>query len=215
MAHPELVADCFKAMQDAVSIPITIKHRIGINGRETYQDLHQFVETLYQAGCKSFTVHARIAILEGLSPKDNREIPPLQYATAAQLVTDFPEAEFILNGGIKTFSECHNHLATFDGVMLGREAYYNSWMLAQVDSQLFSDRTLVSTRTELLEQLQPYFAAHLAEGEAPQHITRHLLGLAQGFPGARKFRQLLSSDIYKSAQPMQVYEQAMLALNGQ
>lgn len=215
MAHPELVADCFKAMQDAVSIPITIKHRIGINGRERYEDLHDFVATIHQAGCQSFTVHARIAILEGLSPKANREVPPLQYETAARLLEDFPQTEFILNGGIKTFDQCQQHLQRFAGVMLGREAYYNGWMLAQVDQQLFAATVpKVQTRTELLEKLLPYFVAHLEQGEAPQHVTRHVLGIAQGFPGARRFRQLLSSDIYRSETPIKVYEQAILALNG-
>ncbi|AKX54489.1 tRNA-dihydrouridine synthase A [Thiopseudomonas alkaliphila] len=215
MAHPELVADCFKAMQDAVSIPITIKHRIGINGRERYEDLHDFVATIHQAGCQSFTVHARIAILEGLSPKANREVPPLQYETAARLLEDFPQTEFILNGGIKTFDQCQQHLQRFAGVMLGREAYYNGWMLAQVDQQLFAATApKVQTRTELLEKLLPYFVAHLEQGEAPQHVTRHVLGIAQGFPGARRFRQLLSSDIYRSETPIKVYEQAILALNG-
>lgn len=215
MAHPELVADCFKAMQDAVSIPITIKHRIGINGRERYEDLHDFVAKIHQAGCQSFTVHARIAILEGLSPKANREVPPLQYETAARLLEDFPQTEFILNGGIKTFDQCQQHLQRFAGVMLGREAYYNSWMLAQVDQQLFAATApKVQTRTELLEKLLPYFVAHLEQGEAPQHVTRHVLGIAQGFPGARRFRQLLSSDIYRSETPIKVYEQAILALNG-
>jgi len=137
MGHPQLVADCVKAMRDAVSIPVTVKHRIGINGRDSYEELCDFVGTVRDAGCTSFTVHARIAILEGLSPKENRDIPPLRYDVAARLKADFPELEFILNGGIKTMEACHEHLQTFDGVMLGREAYHNPYLLAEVDQQLF------------------------------------------------------------------------------
>jgi len=133
MAHPALVADCVKAMRDAVSISVTVKHRIGINGRDSYAELCDFVGTVKDAGCTSFTVHARIAILEGLSPKENRDIPPLRYDVAAQLKQDFPELEINLNGGIKTLEQCQEHLQTFDGVMLGREAYHNPYLLAEVD----------------------------------------------------------------------------------
>ncbi|RYZ17097.1 MAG: tRNA dihydrouridine(20/20a) synthase DusA, partial [Chitinophagaceae bacterium] len=145
MAHPALVADCVKAMRDAVSTPITVKHRIGINGRDSYAELCDFVGQVRDAGCRSFTVHARIAILEGLSPKENRDIPPLRYDVAAQLKADFPDLEIILNGGIKTLDECRTHLRTFDGVMLGREAYHNSYLLAEVDQQLFGSTAPVVT----------------------------------------------------------------------
>jgi len=127
MGHPSLVADCVKAMRDAVDIEVTVKHRIGINGRDSYAELCDFVGQVRDAGCRSFTVHARIAILEGLSPKQNREVPPLRYDIAAQLKKDFPDLEIILNGGIKTLDECRAHLQTFDGVMLGREAYHNPY----------------------------------------------------------------------------------------
>lgn len=214
MAHPQLVADCVKQMQDSVAIPVTVKHRIGINGRDSYAQLRDFVGTVHEAGCTSFTVHARIAILEGLSPKENRDVPPLRYDIAAQLKTDFPDLEFILNGGIKTLEQCSEHLQTFDGVMLGREAYQNPWLLSQVDHQLFGDPQPDMTRTSILEQLQPYIEHHLAQGGKVPHITRHILGIAQGFPGARRFRQLLSADIYKSEQPMAIFEQAVVGLNG-
>ena len=125
MGHPALVADCVKAMLDAVEIAVTVKHRIGINGRDSYAELCDFVGQVREAGCRSFTVHARIAILEGLSPKENREVPPLRYEVAAQLKKDFPDLEIVLNGGIKTLEACREHLQTFDGVMLGREAYHN------------------------------------------------------------------------------------------
>lgn len=209
MGHPALVADCVKAMRDAVGIPVTVKHRIGINGRDSYAELCDFVGQVAEAGCRSFTVHARIAILEGLSPKENREVPPLRYEVAAQLKRDFPHLEVILNGGIKTLDACRAHLDTFDGVMLGREAYQNPYLLAQVDQQLFGVERAVPTRGEVLRQLRPYIENHLARGGALHHITRHVLGLAQGFPGARRFRQVLSVDVHKSDQPLAVFDQAI------
>ncbi|NBA93768.1 tRNA dihydrouridine(20/20a) synthase DusA [Pseudomonas sp. R5(2019)] len=214
MGHPALVADCVKAMRDAVSIPVTIKHRIGINGRDSYEQLCDFVGQVREAGCRSFTVHARIAILEGLSPKENREIPPLRYDIAAQLKADFPDLEIVLNGGIKTLAECQAHLQTFDGVMLGREAYHNPYVLAEVDQRLFGSSAPVISRFEALQRLRPYIAAHLASGGAMHHVTRHILGLGQGFPGARKFRQLLSVDIHKSKDPLGLLDQAGEILEG-
>ncbi|MCY1407025.1 tRNA-dihydrouridine(20/20a) synthase [compost metagenome] len=214
MAHPALVADCVKAMGDAVSIPVTVKHRIGINGRDSYAELCDFVGTVREAGCRSFTVHARIAILEGLSPKENREVPPLRYDVAAQLKRDFPDLEIILNGGIKTIDECREHLQAFDGVMLGREAYHNPYLLAQVDSELFGDDRAPISRAEALARLRPYIERHIAEGGAMHHVTRHVLGLAQGFPGARRFRQLLSVDVHKVADPLALLDQATELLVG-
>lgn len=214
MGHPALVADCVKAMIDAVDIPVTVKHRIGINGRDSYTELCDFVGQVREAGCRSFTVHARIAILEGLSPKENREIPPLRYDVAAQLKQDFPDLELILNGGIKTLDECKTHLQTFDGVMLGREAYHNPYLLAEVDQQLFGSTAAVISRSDALAKLRPYIAAHLAAGGAMHHITRHVLGLGQGFPGARKFRQLLSVDIHKTQDPLGLLDQASQLLQG-
>ena len=214
MGHPALVADCVKAMIDAVQIPVTVKHRIGINGRDSYAELCDFVGQVRDAGCRSFTVHARIAILEGLSPKENREIPPLRYDVAAQLKQDFPDLEIILNGGIKTLEECHEHLKTFDGVMLGREAYHNPYLLAEVDQQLFGSSAPVISRAEALERLKPYIAAHLAAGGAMHHVTRHVLGLAQGFKGARRFRQLLSVDVHKTDDPLGLLDQAAELLKG-
>jgi len=214
MAHPALVAECVKAMRDAVSIPVTVKHRIGINGRDSYAQLCDFVGTVRDAGCESFTVHARIAILEGLSPKENRDIPPLRYDVVAQLKADFPELEIVLNGGIKTLEECHAHLQVFDGVMLGREAYHNSYLLAEVDQQLFGSAEPIITRAQVLEQLRPYIATHIASGGSMHHITRHILGLGQGFPGARRFRQLLSADIHKAKDPLALLDQAAELLEG-
>ncbi|MDZ5601805.1 tRNA dihydrouridine(20/20a) synthase DusA [Pseudomonas sp. RP23018S] len=214
MAHPALVADCVKAMRDAVATPVTVKHRIGINGRDGYAELCDFVGQVRDAGCRSFTVHARIAILEGLSPKENREVPPLRYDVAAQLKADFPDLEIVLNGGIKTLDACEAHLQTFDGVMLGREAYHNPYLLAEVDQRLFGSAAPVITRAEALAQLRPYIVAHIESGGAMHHVTRHILGLGQGFAGARRFRQLLSSDIHKHPQPLVVLDQAAELLAG-
>ncbi|MGB4072760.1 tRNA dihydrouridine(20/20a) synthase DusA [Pseudomonas sp.] len=214
MAHPALVADCVKAMQDAVSIPVTVKHRIGINGRDSYAELCDFVGTVRDAGCTSFTVHARIAILEGLSPKENREVPPLRYEVAAQLKQDFPDLEIILNGGIKTLEDCQQHLQTFDGVMLGREAYHNPYLLAHVGQLLFGSARPVLSRFEAMQSMREYIAAHLAEGGSMHHITRHMLGLGQGFNGARRFRQLLSVDIHKTSEPLALFDQAAQLLQG-
>lgn len=214
MAHPQLVADCVKAMHDAVGIEVTVKHRIGINGRDSYAELCDFVGQVSEAGCRSFTIHARIAILEGLSPKENREIPPLRYEVAAQLKQDFPELEIVLNGGIKTLEQCEAHLRVFDGVMLGREAYQNPYLLANVDQALFGSSAARVSRAEALRAMRPYIERHLAEGGAMHHITRHVLGLGQGFPGARRFRQLLSVDVHKTPDPLALLDQAIDLLEG-
>lgn len=211
MAHPTLVADCFKAMQDAVSIPVTIKHRIGIDGRESYDELLDFVGQGVQAGCKRFIVHARIAILKGLSPKQNRDIPPLKYDVAAQLTKDFPDCTFILNGGINTLLDCEQHLQTFDGVMVGRAAYHNTYEWATVDQRLFGSDTPIISREQAFLNILPYIEQHVKEGGTVQHISRHLLGLAQGFSGSRRIRQLLSVDIHK--QPArEVFDQVLTYL---
>lgn len=214
MGHPALVADCVKAMQDAVSIPVTVKHRIGINGRDSYSELCDFVGQVSEAGCHSLTVHARIAILEGLSTKENREIPPLRYDVAAHLKRDFPHLELILNGGIKTLEACEEHLQVFDGVMVGREAYHNTYLLAEVDQRLFGSDEPVITRSEALLRMRPYIQQHLAEGGVMHHVTRHVLGLAQGFAGARRFRQLLSVDVHKTNDPLSLLDQAIELLGG-
>ena len=214
MAHPALVADCVKAMRDAVGIEVTVKHRIGINGRDSYDELCDFVGQVRDAGCRSFTVHARIAILEGLSPKQNRDVPPLRYEVVEQLKRDFPDLEIILNGGIKTLDECEAHLQRFDGVMLGREAYHNPYLLAEVDARLFGSDEPAISRADALRQMRPYIERHLAAGGAMHHVTRHVLGLGQGFPGARRFRQLLSVDIHKTDAPLALLDRATELLEG-
>ncbi|MDO8299981.1 tRNA dihydrouridine(20/20a) synthase DusA [Lacisediminimonas sp.] len=196
MAEPQLVADCVKAMRDAVSIDVTVKHRIGIDRNEDYDFVRDFVGTIADAGCRTFIVHARNAILKGLSPKENREIPPLKYEVAYQLKREFPDLEIIINGGIKSDDEIAGHLAHVDGVMLGREAYHNPYAMATYDARFYGDATPVKTREEVLAAMIPYIQSQLdqfgSRGLKLNSITRHMLGLMAGLPGARAFRQVLS-----------------------
>jgi tRNA-dihydrouridine synthase A len=196
MAEPQLVADCVKAMRDAVSIDVTVKHRIGIDKNEDYGFVRDFVGTIADAGCNTFIVHARNAILKGLSPKENREIPPLKYDVAYELKREFPALEIIINGGIKTSDEVALHLQHVDGVMLGREAYHNPYVMADYDARFYGDDAPVKSRTEVLAAMMPYIASQLAEysekGLKLNSITRHMLGIMTGLPGARLFRQLMS-----------------------
>jgi tRNA-dihydrouridine synthase A len=193
MAEPRLVADCVKAMRDVVSIDVTVKHRIGINEIDSYDFVRDFVGTIAQAGCKTFIVHARNAILKGLSPKENREIPPLQYERAYQLKRDFPELEIIINGGIKTLQEIDQHLLYVDGVMLGREAYHNPYLMSSFDTRYYAAESMKKTRAQIIEAMLPYIHTQLArKGPRLNSITRHMLGLMTGLPGARAFRRQLS-----------------------
>ncbi len=196
MAEPQLVADCVKAMRDAVTIDVTVKHRIGIDKVEDYGFVRDFVGTVADAGCNTFIVHARNAILKGLSPKENREIPPLKYEMAYALKREFPGLEIIINGGIKTSDEIAQHLEHVDGVMMGREAYHNPYAMAGYDARFYGDETAVKSRQEVLEAMIPYIQAQLdayaARGLKLNSITRHMLGLMAGLPGARGFRQIMS-----------------------
>jgi tRNA-dihydrouridine synthase A len=196
MAEPQLVADCVKAMRDAVDIDVTVKHRIGLDQHESYDFVRDFVGTIAEAGCATFIVHARNAILKGLSPKENREIPPLRYDYAYRLKRDFPALEIILNGGERTLAEIDVHLQHVDGVMLGREAYHNPYSMAQYDARFYGDETAVRSRLEVLEAMIPYIQAqldaHASHGLKLNSITRHMLGLMAGLPGARTFRQVMS-----------------------
>ena len=196
MAEPQLVADCVKAMRDAVTIDVTVKHRIGIDKVENYGFVRDFVGTVADAGCTTFIVHARNAILKGLSPKENREIPPLKYEVAYELKREFPGLEIIINGGIKTADEIAQHLEHVDGVMMGREAYHNPYAMALYDARFYGDDTQVKSRQQVLAAMIPYIqaelAAHGARGLKLNSITRHMLGLMAGLPGARNFRQVMS-----------------------
>jgi len=208
MARPELVADCVKAMVDSCDIPVTVKHRIGIDHMETYAELVGFIDPVAAAGCSVFVVHARKAWLQGLSPKENRDIPPLNYPWVYQLKRDFPHLTIVLNGGIKTLQECQIHLQHVDGVMLGREAYQNPWMLAEVDTVLFGMDKTAESRDDVIAALLPYTERQLAGGAQLNHVTRHILGLYQGVPGARKFRRHLSENAYRKAAGVEVLIEA-------
>jgi tRNA-dihydrouridine synthase A len=194
MAEPELVAECVAAMREAAAIPVTVKTRVGIDGLDSYEHLAHFVRTVATAGCETFIIHARKAWLKGLSPKENREIPPLRYDVAKQLKQDFPQLEIVLNGGILTLEECVEHLHDFDGVMLGRSAYHNPYILAEADQRLFGDGHPTLSRHEILEAFLPYVEEELAKGQRLQSLARHILGLFHGAPGGRQWRRYLSEN---------------------
>lgn len=189
MAEPNLVAECIHSMQKAVSIPVTVKHRIGIDDMQSYEEMLHFVDTVAATGCTHFIVHARIAILQGLSPKENREVPPLRYEDVYRLKQQRPHLTIEINGGIKTFEETQQHLQHVDGVMIGREAYHNPYLLAEM-AQLWDLQQ--PNRFEIMQQMMPYIHQRVAEGAPLSIITRHILGLFQNLPGARKWRQALS-----------------------
>ncbi len=189
MAEPDLVAECIHEMRNAVDIPVTVKHRIGIDDMQSYEEMLHFVDTVAKTGCNNFIVHARIALLQGLSPKENREVPPLRYEDVYRLKQDRPELLIEINGGIKTYAETVEHLKHVDGVMIGREAYHNPYLLAEL-GQLWNLQA--ADRFEIMQQMLPYIAQRMAEGAPLSIISRHILGLFQNLPGARKWRQALS-----------------------
>lgn len=192
MAEPELVARCVAAMRAAVRVPVTVKTRTGIDDRDSYRELVDFVGTVADAGCEVFIVHARKAWLKGLSPKENREVPPLRYEWVHRLKADFPALQVVINGGIRSMEEVRAQLAAVDGVMVGREAYENPYFLASADREVYGDAHPVPTRQELLERFLPYAQAQLEAGVRLVGLTRHLMGLFQGLPGARAWRRHLS-----------------------
>ncbi len=208
MAKPQLVAQGVKAMIEACDIPVTVKHRIGIDDMESYDQLTAFVEPVAAAGCRVFIVHARKAWLKGLSPRENREVPPLNYSWVYRLKQDYPTLTIVLNGGIKTLAECNQHLEQVDGVMIGREAYHNPWMLSEVDSLLFARRNPAASRDEVIEALMPYIQAQIEAGARLNHISRHILGLYQGVAGARKFRRHISENAFKKEAGIDVLTEA-------
>jgi len=210
MAEPELVAECVGAMRKAVSIPVTVKSRIGIDDRDSYEELIKFIGTVAEAGCDTFIVHARKAWLKGLSPKQNREVPPLRYDTVYRLKQDFPTLQIVLNGGITTLDQAEDVLGNgVDGVMVGREAYHNPYILAEVDRRLFGASAEVITRAEIIEKLLPYIEQQRAEGVRLHSITRHILGLFHGEPGARSWRRHLSEHAVKYDADASVVREAL------
>ncbi|QLH43218.1 MAG: tRNA dihydrouridine(20/20a) synthase DusA [Coxiellaceae bacterium] len=203
--EPALVADCVAAMRASASFPVTVKTRIGVDDHDSYQHLCHFIETVSAAGCEVFILHARKAWLKGLSPKENREIPPLHYEIAAQVKRDFPDLSIVLNGGIRTWEQIMKHLSCFAGVMIGREAYSNPYLLAEVDQRLFAGDK-IPTRKQVLQQLLPYVEKALSHGEKLSHITRHLFGLFHGQPGARAWRQHLTATSFRYGAGCEVIE---------
>lgn len=192
MAQPQLVADCIKAMQDVVDIPVTVKTRIGIDDSDDYQFLQDFVATVADAGCEQLIIHARKAWLRGLSPKENREVPPLNYERVYQLKREFSQLNISINGGIKTLSQAREQLQYLDGVMVGREAYTNPLLLSEVDGLIYGNTATPLTPQQVVQQMLPYIERQMQQGARFWHIARHMLGLFQGMPGARQWRRLLS-----------------------
>ena len=209
MREPELVGDCVAAMRAAVRIPVTVKCRIGVDDQDPEQSLFGFVETVARMGCDTFVVHARKAMLKGLSPKDNRDVPPLNYALVYRLKRERPELTIVINGGVSSIAESRQHLAQVDGVMLGRAAYQSPWLLADADAELFGDAPQVLSRHQMLRSFMPYVARELAEGAPLNAMTKHVLGLFNGLPGARAFRRHLSENATKPGAGLDVLRAAL------
>lgn len=210
MAEPQTVADLVKHMQAAVDIPVTVKHRIGIDDFDSYEFMVDFVEKVAAAGCTRFIVHARTAWLQGLSPKQNREIPPLRYEDVYRLKQDFPTLDIEINGGIETVADIKTHLQHVDGVMIGRAFYHNPYLLAEANSLWGAP---IPKRSDILAQLYPYLEKQSAKGEALPTMTRHYLGLFQGLTGARKWRQALSGKPQLTIDDIKRAAEEVLALN--
>ncbi|HMN64714.1 MAG TPA: tRNA dihydrouridine(20/20a) synthase DusA [Burkholderiaceae bacterium] len=212
MAEPTLVADCVRAMRDAVSIPVTVKHRIGLDRVEDYGFVRDFVGIVSQAGCEVFIVHARNAWLKGLSPRENRTVPPLRYETVARLKRDFPRLTIVLNGGLRDHATALAQLSQVDGVMIGREACDNPWMLAEVDVRYFGQPSPCATRETVVDAMRPYLAREVAAGVPARAVVRPMIGLFNGLPGARNWRRALSDpSLLESAGP-RILDRALQAM---
>ena len=212
MAEPALVARCLAAMMAACDLPVTVKTRIGIDTRDSYADLKGFVETVAARGCRTFIIHARKAWLKGLSPKQNREIPPLDYGRVYALKQDFPDLEIVINGGIQDLDQAAAHLDRVDGVMLGRAAYQNPYVLAEADRRFFGDPHPVPSREAVVAALLPYVRAQGRCGVPVKSITRHILGLFNGLPGARHWRRHLSEAAHQPGAGPEIIEAALDAV---
>ena len=196
MAEPDLVAECVAAMGEAASLPITVKCRIGIDDQDAEESLDKFVDGVAAVGARTFIVHARKAWLKGLSPKENRDVPPLDYGRVARLKARRPELEIVLNGGIEFLASARAHLGEVDGLMLGRAAYADPYLLAEVDREMFGSDETPSTRLDVLDRFVPYVEAQLAQGARLNQMTRHILGLFHGQPHARAFRRHLAENAH-------------------
>jgi tRNA-dihydrouridine synthase A len=209
MAEPALVADCVKAMRDAVSLPVTVKHRIGLGRSDDYALVRDFVGALFDAGCSVFIVHARNAWLQGLSPRENREVPPLRHEVVRRLKADFGAAQFVLNGGVQTLAQAAQALPGLDGVMLGRAAYHDPMVLAEVDRRIFDTAAPVATRAAVVAAMTDYLEGQGLQGSAVRAVTRHMLGLYQGERGARHWRRQLSDPVFLALHGPQALRAAM------
>ena len=211
MAQPELVAECFTAMQEAVDVPVTIKSRIGINDNDDYDYLKRFIDITADAGCKNFIVHARVAILEGLSPKENRVVPPLKYEHVFRLKEDCPDLHITLNGGITTADDVAGLAGKVDGVMIGRQAYHDPYFLAELEHR-FLDGAPPPARRDVVERMLPYVERELESGERLIRIVRHMLGLFAGQPGARAWRRYISENAHRRDAGVEILQNALDAI---
>lgn len=209
MAEPELVADCMAAMKQVVNIPVTVKTRIGIDELDSYDHLCHFIDTVKQSGTETFIIHARKAWLSGLSPKQNREVPPLRYDIAYQVKKDFPELEIILNGGVTTLEQSTNHMEQLDGVMIGREAYHNPYFLSAVDNGFYGQDFDIPTRIAIAEEYCGYVQQQLDQDVYLGHMTRHILGLFFAQPKGKLWRRHLSENAYKKGAGLEVIQEAL------
>jgi tRNA-dihydrouridine synthase A len=215
MEEPDLVADCIAAMDAAVDIPVTVKCRIGIDDQDTEESLDRFIDRVAEAGCNTFIVHARKAWLKGLSPKENRAVPPLDYGRVVRLKQRRPDLEIVLNGGIESFAGALEHLPQVDGVMLGRAAYADPYLLAEVDRVLFGSDATPPSRLEVLDRFTPYVERQLAEGARVNQMTRHILGLFHGRPLARAFRRHLAEHAHLDGAGLDVLAAARRIVAGE
>ena len=209
MAEPELVAECVRAMTAATNLPVTVKTRIGIDDHDGYDHLARFISTAAQAGCRTFIIHARKAWLQGLSARQNRSVPPLQYDLVYRLKQDFPLLEIIINGGITSLAEAQNHMRHVDGVMLGRAVCNNPYLLAGVDKNLFGVNNMAASRTHILQNYMHYMKAEMANGENLYAMARHILGLFHGQYGARAFRRHLTTQAHKIDAGVEIVSEAL------
>ncbi len=198
MAKPQLVAICIDAMQQATTLPVSVKCRIGINDQDSYDELASFIKIVSETGCNTFILHARKAILGGLSPKQNREIPPLNYSRVYRIKAEHPQLNIIINGGITSLEQTKEHLKSVDGVMIGREAYSNPYILAEADQQIFGDNRNIPSRDQVLELFCEYVSQQQRTGTKLRHMAKHLFGLYLGIPGARRYRRHLSEQIHNN-----------------
>jgi tRNA-dihydrouridine synthase A len=210
MKDPDLVARCVAAMRAATKIPVTVKTRIGVDELDSYEHLHQFIQRIAEEGCEVFIIHARKAWLSGLSPKENREIPPLCYPVVYQLKRDFPHLHISINGGVRTVEEVQTHLGEVDGVMIGRQAYSDPYLFASIEKEIFQNDSVL-TRSQIVENFLPYVASQLERGVPLRSMIRHLFGLFQGQPGGKKWRRFLTENAAQNS--IAVIEKALLLNN--